>query len=76
MSIIQTLKKLVDPLQAQKEAAELEARLNPTLQKEAADPPSFVCKVCGYQDREGTYCPECLAPTMELAPSIDAPPES
>lgn len=65
MSIVHTLKKLVDPLQAQKEEAELEARRNPTLQKESADPPSFVCKVCGHEDRVGEYCPNCLALTME-----------
>ena len=31
------------------------------------DPPHFVCRVCGHQDIQKAYCPECLADTMEAS---------
>lgn len=67
MSIIHTLKKLVDPIAAREEEAEIRAHRETPFEQQAADPPTFTCRVCGYQDREGNYCPHCLAPTMEMS---------
>lgn len=66
MSIIQTLKKLVDPEKAREEQLDREARQTEVSQPRAADtPPLYQCSVCGLEDARGTYCPDCLADTME-----------
>ncbi len=70
MSIIQSLKKLVDPIAAREEEAEIRDHRQQPFQAEQGDPPTFTCRVCGYQDQEGSYCPTCLAPTMELTPRV------
>ena len=64
MSIIQSLKKLVDPIRARMEEADWKARIEETVEEHAGDPPTFVCRNCGYQDEQGVYCPKCLADTM------------
>jgi hypothetical protein len=28
------------------------------------DPPTYRCRVCALESREGAYCPDCLADTM------------
>ncbi len=72
MSIIQSLKRLVDPIEARDEEAEIRAHREQPLQAEQSEPPTFICRVCGYQDREGSYCPACLAQTMERTPRTSA----
>ena len=66
MSIIQTLKKIVDPARAREEAAERKAAREEVRQQEAGDVlPRYRCSVCGHEADQGTYCPECIADTME-----------
>ncbi|HKE19638.1 MAG TPA: hypothetical protein VKB80_32400 [Kofleriaceae bacterium] len=36
-----------------------------------ADPPTFVCRLCGYEWQHRGYCPICLAETMQPAPARD-----
>jgi rubrerythrin len=72
MSIVESLIKLVDPAQAQaREEERRVAREQP--KRDDAAPPLFVCRVCGHRSADGSYCPSCLADTMERAPSARRP---
>jgi rubrerythrin len=72
MSIVESLIKLVDPVQAQaREEERRVAREQP--KRDDAAPPLFVCRVCGHRSADGSYCPSCLADTMERAPSSTPP---
>jgi hypothetical protein len=68
MSIVESLRKLVEPVQAengqqeQKNDGELPRRAS------ASDPPRFACRICGHLDSQSGYCPTCLADTMERLP--------
>jgi hypothetical protein len=65
VSIIHTLKKLVDPAGARQEAAELKRRREqPTREDDGAPPARFRCRVCRRVGPEATFCPDCLAGTM------------
>ena len=65
MSIVESLKRLVDPVQArQLEEERRKAREQPK-RDHAGDPPSFACRICGHVSADKAYCPECLADTME-----------
>jgi rubrerythrin len=64
MSILYTLKKLVDPNQARLEEAERKKRREMKKREAPGDPPVYVCRVCGARSTEGAYCPQCLADTM------------
>jgi rubrerythrin len=64
MSIVESLKKLVDPVAARAREEELRvAREQP--KRDDAAPPVFECRVCGHRSTEASYCPVCLADTME-----------
>ena len=64
MSIVESLLKIVDPVQAQaREQERRVAREQPKKERDG-DPPHFVCRVCGHEDVQNAYCPECLADTM------------
>jgi rubrerythrin len=64
MSIVESLIKLVDPVQAQaREEERRVAREQP--KRDDAAPPLFACRVCGHRSADGAYCPVCLADTME-----------
>jgi rubrerythrin len=69
VSIIESLKKLVDPAAAQ-ESEELRrvAREVPVKENTGA-PPELVCRVCGHRSADSRFCPVCLAETMERVPS-------
>jgi rubrerythrin len=67
MSIIESLKKLVDPVAAREDAAELERLRQKDGRSEAGPPPTFECRVCGYLGPQPDFCPECLAQTMRPA---------
>jgi hypothetical protein len=68
MSIIESLIKLVDPVQAQRREEERRiAREEPRRTNDGA-PPRFACRVCGHESPEKSYCPECLSDTMEALP--------
>jgi rubrerythrin len=65
MSIIESLKKLVDPEQArEEEAGRLVARNLPQREDAAPPPAIYQCRVCGHTGNEKVFCPTCLAETM------------
>jgi rubrerythrin len=66
MSIVESLIRLVDPVQArEREAERRRVREEPKRERTTA-PPSYVCRICGHQSPDKSYCPDCLADTMEL----------
>ena len=64
MSIIESLKKLVDPEQARREEEERLVARNLPQREDEGPPPTFVCRVCGHEGAEKIFCPVCLAETM------------
>lgn len=72
MSIIHTLKKIVDPIRAREEERQRKSRREQPKREVAgagpprdeAGPPQFVCRVCNQTSPEGSYCPHCLSDTM------------
>ena len=65
MSIVHTLRKIVDPIKARQEEQERKAARELPLRSNEGAPPRFVCRVCGRQDIQKAYCPDCLADTMK-----------
>jgi len=66
MSIIETLVKVVDPAEALRREEERRKDREQPERADAGDPPdAYQCRVCGHQDRQGAYCPTCLADTMQ-----------
>ncbi len=64
MSIVESLKKLVDPVAARDTAAEhRKAREQPVRENRGA-PPVHECRVCGHLGPDPEFCPVCLAATM------------
>jgi len=76
MSIIWTLRKLVDPI-AHREAQAAQERDRKHARRqglgEGGDTPPtataetsrrFECRVCGHRSADEEYCPRCLAATM------------
>lgn len=70
MSIIESLKKLVDPIAARETAAELVRLREKSGPSEAGPPPTFECRVCGHLGREPDFCPDCLAQTMRPSDKV------
>ena len=68
MSIVESLIKLVDPVQAQRREEERRVAREQPKRTNDGDPPRFACRVCGHESPEQSYCPECLADTMEALP--------
>jgi rubrerythrin len=83
MSFLSRLKKLVDPLQSHDDRfARLDDELPaiappvnlPSVAETEEPPPSngeepeYECKVCGLLADDPTYCPRCLAYTMQHVP--------
>ena len=68
MSIIETFKRLVDPVQVRQEEAERKAAREQPKRDHDGDPPRFACRVCGHVGADKDYCPQCLADTMEPLP--------
>ena len=67
MSIVESLLKIVDPVQARQREEGRKVQREQPKRERAGDPPRFVCRVCGHEDIQKAYCPECLADTMEAA---------
>jgi len=65
MSIVESLKRLVDPVQARKEEAERKSAREQPILEAAGGPPGFRCRVCGQLGEDATFCIDCLAATME-----------
>ena len=68
MSIVESLKKIVDPVEARRREEELLAEREQPKRNDDGDPPHFKCRVCGLEDLESSYCPSCLADTMQRVP--------
>jgi rubrerythrin len=66
MSPIWSLERLFEP-PASIEAREREKLAARRREEDGgeADPPTFVCRVCGFEWQERGYCPSCLADTMK-----------
>jgi hypothetical protein len=66
VSIVESLKKLVDPVRARQEESERRtARERPDADdKGGPPPPTRRCRVCGHEGPEPIFCPDCLAETM------------
>jgi rubrerythrin len=69
MSIVESLLKIVDPVQAKQLDEERRVAREQPKRDDASDPPRFVCRVCGHEDIQNAYCPACLADTMQAAAS-------
>jgi rubrerythrin len=66
MSIIESLTKLVDPVQAQAREEERKVARELPKREPSGAPPEYVCRVCGLRSTaDGSFCPTCLAGTME-----------
>lgn len=65
MSIVESLKRLVDPEQAKQDQAERKRAREQPIREPAAVPPRFRCRVCGELGKDPMFCPGCLAATME-----------
>jgi rubrerythrin len=71
MSILHSLKKLLDPNQARLEEAKRRAEREQPRREAPGDPPVYACRVCGHRAPERAYCPMCLADTMEPVRGAD-----
>jgi rubrerythrin len=69
MSIVESLLKLVDPVQARAREEERRVAREQPKRDHDGDPPLFTCRVCGHEGPEKSYCPSCLADTMVPAAS-------
>ena len=69
MSIVESLKKLVDPVAARAAEALRRSEREQPARDDAGPPPAhFACRVCGYRGSEPEFCPTCLAGTMRPLP--------
>jgi rubrerythrin len=69
MSIIQSLKRLFDPIEYRREHQERKRKAETRHSEEQPDDPSagrerWRCRLCGYEEN-ARYCLRCLAETME-----------
>jgi hypothetical protein len=64
VSIVESLRKLVDPVEARARQEKLRIEREQPIREAEGDPPSYACRVCGYRGSEPDYCPTCLAETM------------
>ena len=78
MSLMWTLRKLVDPVQWLRESWERRSAREdkpgepkdggtPALVVESIERPAekWACRMCAYSSESGAYCPRCLADTMQ-----------
>jgi hypothetical protein len=66
MAIVESLIKLVDPVVARQREEERRRQREQPGRSDAGDPPEFACRICGFRSTDRSYCPTCLADTMEL----------
>jgi hypothetical protein len=79
VSLLWLFRKFADPIAARQEEEDLRRQREAWPGEEdpedtdivlgelppSAPPPRFACRLCGHEAADGSYCPECLAPTME-----------
>lgn len=66
MAIVESLIRLVDPAQAQQREEERRKQREQPKRDHGGDPPRYACRICGHVSEDKSYCPECLADTMQL----------
>lgn len=71
MSIVESLRRLVDPVAARNHQEELRVQREQPIREVDGDPPRYRCRVCEYEGPESSYCPTCLAETMKRADHDD-----
>jgi hypothetical protein len=69
MSIIESLKRLFDPIEYRQQKQEQRRKAEAARPDESPDrpppqPETKICRVCAYQGTD-EFCPRCLAGTME-----------
>jgi rubrerythrin len=64
VSIVESLIRLVDPVQAQAREEDRRIQREQPKREAAGDPPRYRCRICGLEDEASIYCPMCLADTM------------
>lgn len=76
MSIVESLRRLVDPVGHRHEELRRRALREEPRREEAGGPPEedeaaerdpavqYRCRVCGHVSEDRSYCPKCLADTM------------
>ncbi len=67
MSLMYTIKKVLDPLAAREEEAR-RRRQRESVPDQNGDDHRFRCRVCGFVSDQWEYCPHCLADTMNQVP--------
>lgn len=67
MSLIQSLKKLLDPQQAKIEEARQKMDREQPKRDNSGDAPRFVCRLCDKEGPDPRFCSHCLAETMVVA---------
>lgn len=65
VAIVESLLKLVDPVQARAREEERRTQREQPKREHDGDPPRFACRICGHASEDKSYCPECLADTMQ-----------
>ncbi|MBU1534512.1 hypothetical protein KKF84_04280 [Myxococcota bacterium] len=65
MSLIYSIKKLVDPNAARIEEAHAILMQRAQPRTDDSDDLRYRCRVCGFVSKSREYCPSCLADTME-----------
>jgi len=65
MAIVESLIRLVDPVQARQREEERRVAREQPKRDHDGDPPRFECRICGHVSEDKSYCPDCLADTME-----------
>jgi hypothetical protein len=78
MSLMWTLRKLVDPLEWLKEDEEKRSAREDkpgepkdgggggvTIEEVPRPAESWACRICAHESTSGGYCPKCLADTMQ-----------
>jgi hypothetical protein len=65
MSIMQSLIRLVDPIQARQQEEERKRAREEPRRTHDGNPPRFKCRVCGHESEDKAFCSECLAETLQ-----------
>jgi len=65
MSLIWPLERLFEsPAKIEERQREKQGAAHAEANDEEGDPPTFRCRVCGYEGPQRVFCPDCLADTM------------
>ncbi len=85
MSILESLRRLIDPISHREEQAERRKAREQPEYRFSGDPPRtgasdsertdmFICSACGHRAADRTFCPTCLADTMRSVEEEEGAP--